>query len=265
MEIAEKLGKFDTVGADILNHGINDILTSGAKAAFVLDYIASEKLNPEIIKKIVAGMAKECRKNGIVLAGGETAEMPGTYTKGSWELAATIGGFAERRNIIDGSTINEGDAILGLKSTGLHTNGYSLARKVFEGASYSEKIDELGETLGEALLKTHRAYAKEILPLIEKKLVKGLVHITGGGFPGNIPRVLPKGLSAEIRKCWEVPAIFRLIQERGNVAEDDMYRTFNMGIGMCILTNCKEEVMKQVPEAIEIGRITKGEGVRYAN
>jgi len=188
MIVAENMGKFDTVGVDILNHSINDVLTSGAKAMFFLDYVASAKLDVKVVKEIIQGLAKECKKKGIVLAGGETAEMPGVYHDGRYELTGTVGGVVERENIIDGSKIKEGNVLIGLASSGLHTNGYSLARKIFfedNNYSYDDEIPELGE-LGDALLATHKEYASSVLPLVDKKLVNGIIHITGGGFPGNI-------------------------------------------------------------------------------
>ncbi len=272
MIVAGMMNKFGTVGADILNHGINDVLTSGAKAMFFLDYVASAKLNAEVLKQIVAGMAAECRKHGIVLAGGETAEMPGVYHEGKYDLAGTIAGIAERENIIDGSTIKEGDILIGLASTGLHTNGYSLARKVFfedNGYSCDDRIPELGGKLGDALLATHREYATSVLPLAEKKLIKGIAHITGGGFEGNIPRIMPKGLGAAIdKKSWEVLPIFKLIQKLGKVSEKDMFRTFNMGIGMVLVVDEKNAAavaneLQKREKCCEMGKVIAKEGVHY--
>lgn len=270
MMIAEMAGKYDTVGADILNHGINDVLTSGAKAMFILDYVASAKLDTAIIKEIVQGMAKECRKHGIILAGGETAEMPGVYQKGRYELTGTVGGVAERENLIDGSKVKKGNVLLGLASSGLHTNGYSLARKVFfEDNNYSvnDTIPGMNGTIGENLLAVHREYATAVMPLVEKKLVNGIVHITGGGFRGNIPRIMPKGLGASIKTgSWEALPVFRAIQRLGNVAEEDMLRTFNMGIGMVLIVD--RENMEKIrgtlgEKAYEIGEVTDEEGVQF--
>ena len=270
--IAEKMNKFDTIGTDVLNHCINDVLTSGAKTFFFLDYVASAKLKPEIVAEIVGGIAKECKRQGIVLAGGETAEMPGVYREGRHDVAGTAGGIVERDNLIDGSNIKEGDVLLGLPSSGLHTNGYSLARKVlFEDNKYdcSDEIRELNGTLGKALLATHKEYASLVLPLVEKKFVKGIVHLTGGGFPGNVPRIMPKDLGSRITKgSWPVLPIFNLIQEAGGISTEEMFRTFNMGIGMilvvdeekktCVLDNLKGE------KVYEIGRVIRKEGVEYA-
>lgn len=269
MMIAEMMGKYDTVGVDILNHSINDILTSGGKALFFLDYFASAKLDVNVLKEIVKGIAKECKRHGIVLAGGETAEMPGVYHEGRYELTGTIGGIVERDKIIDGSRIREGNILIGLPSTGLHTNGYSLARRVFfEDNDYSvnDRIPELGCTLGEALLATHKEYATEVMPLIEARLINGIAHLTGGGFPGNIPRIMPKGLGAKIKLgSWKVLPIFRLIQKLGKVEEKEMLRAFNMGIGMVLVVDKekKDEVMGMLKGAYEIGEVIAKEGVHY--
>ncbi len=269
MIIAEKMGKFDTVGVDILNHSINDILTSGGKALFFLDYFASSKLDANVLKEIVNGIAKACKRHGIVLAGGETAEMPGVYREGMHELTGTIGGIVEKARIIDGSRIKEGNILIGLPSTGLHTNGYSLARKIFfEDNDYSvdDEIKELGCTLGEALLATHKEYATDVLPLVEKGLVNGIAHITGGGFPGNIPRIMPEGLGARIRLgSWKVLPIFRLIQKLGKVEEEEMMRAFNMGIGLVLAVEKekKAEVMGMLKEAHEMGEVIARKGVHY--
>lgn len=269
MMTAEMMKKFDTVGVDMLNHSINDILTSGAKALFFLDYFASAKLDTDALKEIVKGLAKECKRHGIVLAGGETAEMPGVYCEGRHELTGTIGGIVERDRLIDGSRIREGNALVGLASSGLHTNGYSLARKIFfEDNDYSvnDEIPELGCTLGEALLATHKEYATEVLPLADKGLVNGIAHITGGGFAGNIPRIMPSGLGAKIRLgSWRVPPIFRLIQKLGKVEEEEMMRAFNMGIGLVLAVDRerKGEVTGMLKGAYEIGEVIAKKGVHY--
>ncbi|MBI2664517.1 phosphoribosylformylglycinamidine cyclo-ligase [Candidatus Woesearchaeota archaeon] len=266
MAVAEMMNRFSTVGVDILNHSINDVLTSGAKAMFFLDYIAAAKLDVSIVKEIVKGIAEACKRHGIVLAGGETAEMPGMYSEGKYEVTGTIGGIAERENIIDGSKIREGDILLGLASSGLHTNGYSLARKIlFEDRRLSVE-DEIptGGKLGELLLATHKEYATSVLPMVEKKLLNGIAHITGGGIPGNLPRILPPGLGAKIKQSWSVPEIFRFIQQQGDVTEKEMRTAFNMGIGMILAVSeeNKEEVM-HATGANEIGQIVRGKGVSY--
>jgi phosphoribosylformylglycinamidine cyclo-ligase len=254
---------------------VNDVLTSGAKPLFFLDYIASSKLNFDIVKDIIKGLANRCREMGIVLAGGETAEMPGVYYDGKYELAGTIGGFVERENIVDGSKISEGDVLIGLLSNGLHTNGYSLARKVlFEKNNYScnDFVPEINGKLGDILLAPHKEYASSVLPLVEKKIVHGIAHITGGGFSGNIPRVLPKGLGVEIDKnSWDALPIFKLIQKLGKVPEDEMYCTFNMGIGLVLIVaeESSEYVLQQLKRSNEkhyiIGKVVKGKGVSYVD
>ena len=273
MMIAEKMNRFDTIGADVLNHCINDVLTSGARTEFFLDYVASAKLNPEVIGKIVGGLAEECKRHGIVLAGGETAEMPGVYREGRHDLAGTAGGIVERDRLIDGSTIKEGDVLIGLASSGLHTNGYSLARKIFfEYNKYdcNDEISELKGTLGDALLATHREYASSVLPLVEKKLLKGIAHVTGGGFPGNLPRIMPGGLGAKIKTgSWPVLPIFRMIQDLAGMHNEEMLRTFNMGIGMVLVVDAdnKSAVAEDLKgeKAYEIGTVVPKEGVEYAS
>ena len=270
MAIAEMMNKFDTVGNDILNHSINDVLTSGAKAMFFLDYVAAAKLNSKIISEMVTGLAKGCKQHGIVLAGGETAEMPGVYNKDVYELTGTIGGIVEKDNIIDGSKIKKGDVLLGLASSGLHTNGYSLARKIFfmdNNYTCDSEIVGLNGKLGDALLATHREYATLVLPLVEKKLINGIVHITGGGFLGNIPRIMPKGLGAKIKSgSWTVLPIFKLMQRLGKVSDEEMHRAFNMGIGMVLVVEREnaEKIKKLINETVyEIGEVIDEEGVIY--
>src|SRR3989344_1341471 len=267
--VAKMMNKYDTVGEDIVNHGANDIVAMGARPITFLDYVANEKLVPEEMEAIVAGMAKACREAGIAFIGGETAEMPGIYTKGEHDIAGAITGIIEKDKIITGEKIEEGDVILGFPSSGLHTNGYSLARKLlFEVAGYSvdEKVSELGETVGETLLKVHVNYSKPILEILDSGIeIKGLVHITGGGFIENIPRVLPKNLDVEIKKStWPVLPIFTYLEKIGNVSEEEMHKTFNMGIGMMIVVapTEKEKVLKILKDhkIYEIGKIIKGRG-----
>ncbi|MBI3051464.1 phosphoribosylformylglycinamidine cyclo-ligase [Candidatus Woesearchaeota archaeon] len=274
MAIARMMSKYDTVGYDVVNHCANDILTSGAKPIFFLDYIASDRINPEIAAQLVKGVAEACRKLNVVLAGGETAQMPGTYMKGEHELAGTMGGVVERAEIIDGSSIKEGDALIGIASTGLHTNGYSLARKIaFEtaGLKTDSHVPELGRAIGNVLLEPHREYVTAILELKKTCGIKGIAHITGGGITDNLPRILPNGIGAEIRKgAWEILPIFKWLQEKGNVPEEDMHRTFNMGIGLIIAVDKKEAIgtwgrLKQMGEkAWIIGQAKPGKGVMYA-
>jgi phosphoribosylaminoimidazole synthetase len=231
--VAVAAGRYDTIGWDIVNHCINDILVQGATPLFFLDYIAAPVLSPERIATIVGGVAAACRDAGCALLGGETAEMPGVYAPGELDLAGTIVGAVERDEIIDGATIAAGDVLLGLPSNGLHTNGFSLVRKVFSGETLDEVVPELGVTLGEELLRTHRSYLAPVQAMRERVQVRGLAHITGGGFIDNVPRMLPQGLGACIEaSSWETPPIFDLIQQRSGISWSEMYRVFNMGVGL---------------------------------
>ena len=265
LKIASLLDKNDTVGIDIVNHCVNDILCCGAEPLFFLDYIAAGKLVPEQIEAIISGIVQACQELGCSLIGGETAEMPGMYSKRSYDLVGFIVGAVERKNIIDGSSIVPDDIILGLPSSGLHTNGYSLVRRVFgidtNPSCLNKFYPELGKGLGEELLQVHRCYYPQLKPALP--LVKGIAHITGGGFVGNIPRTLPKGLAAHLNKdSWDIPPIFKLIQENGNIEETEMYRVFNMGIGMVLICS-PEQAAKTVsilPQAKPIGKIIKREG-----
>jgi phosphoribosylformylglycinamidine cyclo-ligase len=261
LKIASLLNRHDTVGIDLVNHCINDILCCGAEPLFFLDYIAMGKLVPQKVAIIVSGLAQACYKAGCALIGGETAEMPGIYHGDDYDLAGFIVGVVEKDRILSGSTITEGDVLLGLPSSGLHTNGYSLVRRVFkidkDPAPLSKTYRGMRCTLGEVLMKPHQCYypqMKSVLPHI-----KGLAHITGGGIVGNLPRILPKRLGAYInKKAWTVPAIFNLIQQQGKVEEAEMYRVFNMGIGMIIV--CSTQKANKVKTALHgsmvIGNIT---------
>jgi len=263
LKLAVALDSYDSVGMDIVNHSVNDILTCGAAPLFFLDYIAMGRLSPEKVKAVVKGLSTACQQVGCALIGGETAEMPGLYSGEDFDLVGTIVGAVEKNRIINGQSIAPGDIILGLSSSGLHTNGYSLARRVM-GES-KEALDifypELGQTLGQALLVPHRCYFKELKPLLP--LIKGLAHITGGGFPGNVPRIMPEGVSAIFEtSAWIVPPIFKLIQHKGGIDRNEMYRVFNMGIGMVIIAspdNAKK-IVNELPETKVIGKITKLEG-----
>lgn len=241
LKIAFLLDRHNTVGEDIVNHCVNDILVQGARPLFFMDYLATGKLEPGIVEEVVEGIARACRFNACSLLGGETAEMPGFYTEGEYDLAGTIVGVVSRRSILTGEAIESGDIILGLASSGLHTNGYSLARKVLlemAQLTLDETSPDLGRPLGDELLQPHRSYAPSILPLVEGNLLKGMVHITGGGFGGNIPRVVPDRCKAVINKgSWQILPIFKLIANLGNVPEDEMYLTFNMGIGLMVITS----------------------------
>jgi len=256
--IASAMGRYDTVGHDIVNHCVNDILVQGARPLFFLDYVAASKLDSERIATIVRGCAEACQAVGCVLLGGETAEMPGVYQPEAFDLVGTIVGWVEREAIVDGSTVRPGDVCLGLPSSGLHTNGYSLARRVLADTPWETILPELGKPLGEVLLMPHRAYLKELESLWAAGVpIKAMAHITGGGFTDNIPRVLPAGVGVRIdRAAWQVPAVFRLIQECGHVDEVEMYRVFNMGIGMVLLVSPEqvEPVLNTLKEAVVIGQ-----------
>ena len=239
LKIAFATGVHNTVGRDLVNHCVNDILVQGARPLFFLDYIATGKLSPEVVAGIVEGVAKGCRENGCVLLGGETAEMPGFYQDGEYDIAGFIVGVVDSDKVIDGKTIAVGDVLLALPSTGLHTNGYSLARKLFfEVAGYEPQthLPELRMTAGEALLLPHLSYLQPLEGLLDQGVIKGLAHITGGGLTDNIPRILPEGTAVKIeRGSWTVPPLFELLRRLGNVSDSEMYRTFNMGIGMVIV------------------------------
>ena len=267
LKIAFLTGVHNTVGRDLVNHCVNDILVQGARPLFFLDYVATGKLKPEEVASIVEGVARGCRENGCVLLGGETAEMPDFYAEGEYDIAGFIVGVVDREKTIDGRQISSGDVLLALPSIGLHTNGYSLARKLFfEVAGYDVEthLDELGTTVGDALMQPHPSYLEPLAGLLDSGLIKGLAHITGGGLTDNIPRILPEGTTAEIDKSsWPVLPIFEVMQRLGNVSEAEMYRTFNMGIGMVIVTSpgdvqkVKSDLQRR-SEVFEIGRIIKG-------
>lgn len=268
LKVAGLMNRHDTVGIDIVSHCANDIVVQGAKPLFFLDYIGTGRLNPEVGDELIRGLIQGCLNAGCALIGGETAEMPGMYQEGDYDLVGTLVGVVQKDRIIDGSKVKPGDVILGLPSNGLHTNGYSLARKVFfEKMNWTvdQKIVELGCPVGEALLKPHTCYSNAILKVYEKVKIHAISHITGGGFSGNIPRVLPKGCKARIRKsAWSVLPIFKLIQKFGNVSEEDMYHTFNMGIGIVIILSSKDLgqaqklFKKEGFEGKVIGEIVKG-------
>ncbi len=232
--VAFKSGKYDTVGQDLVNHCVNDIAVCGAEPLFFLDYFSTGKLEKEVGYQVVKGFAKACKENGVALIGGETAEMPDIYSEGEFDLAGTIVGMVDRNKIINGDAIEEGDLLMGFPSTGLHTNGYSLARKVlFSKFGVDDSVEELGGTVGEVLLAIHKSYLPTIRNLRDLDGVHGFSHITGGGIVGNTKRILPEGLKLDIDwDAWKRPPIFNLIKELGNVPEDDMRATFNLGIGL---------------------------------
>lgn len=262
LKIAVELGVHDTVGEDIVNHCINDILTTGAKPLYFMDYIGTGKLNIEQQEEVINGIARACKKNEIILLGGETAEMPGFYGPGEYDLVGFITGIIEKSDLIDGQNIAAGDKLVGFPSNGLHTNGYSLIRKIIRDKRLKLDIyiKELGCKLGEELLKVHRSYKDLLfnrqpqgLPLQQ---IKGLAHITGGGFYGNLPRVLPQGIGAKIYKdSWEVPPIFKFIQREGQVEIEEMFRVFNMGIGMIAIVEDPSKL--NIKEKWIIGETTK--------
>jgi phosphoribosylformylglycinamidine cyclo-ligase len=264
LKIASLLGKNDTVGMDIVNHCVNDILCCGAEPLFFLDYIAMGKLVPEQIEAIISGIVRACREVGCALIGGETAEMPGIYSQGNYDLVGFIVGVVEKKNIIDSSSIVPDDVILGLPSSGLHTNGYSLVRKVFgidaNPSCLNKFYPELGKSLGEELLQVHRCYYPQLKPALS--LIKGIAHITGGGFVGNIPRILPEGVAAHLKKrSWDILPIFKLIQKEGAIKETEMYQVFNMGIGITIVCSPRQvaKIVSILPQAKVIGEIIKRE------
>lgn len=268
LKVAILTGKHDTVGECLVNHCVNDIMVQGADPLFFLDYFAMGELDSAVAASVIRGIARGCERNDCALIGGETAEMPGLYKKGEYDVAGFIVGACEENGLITGATIAPGDVLLGLKSDGLHTNGYSLARKLlFEVAKYKHNkfLPELGETVGEALLRVHVSYATALRALRKAKLLKGAAHITGGGITDNTPRMLPAATNAKIvTKSWQVPALFNLLREIGQVPEDDWRRTFNLGIGMIVCVPA-EQVAKATKtltgvgfEPVEIGKVVKG-------
>ena len=275
LRLAFMTGVHTTIGRDLVNHCVNDILVQGAEPLFFLDYLATGKLDPEVAVQIVEGLADACRENGCALLGGETAEMPGFYRDGEYDVAGFIVGAVERERLIDGRGIAPGDVLIGLPSSGLHTNGYSLARRiVFDvaGLDHGSYVSELGRTVGEALLVPHRSYLKTLRPLVPMGIIKGMAHITGGGITDNLPRILPEAAQAEIDvRAWSIPLLFQWLQSLGKVPVDDMRRTFNMGIGLIMV--CASEQLDRVldalakageGQAVVIGRIRSGQkGVTY--
>jgi len=263
LKIASALAKHDTIGIDIVNHCVNDIFTCGAEPLFFLDYIAMGKLVPDKVEAIVKGLAQACREAGCALIGGETAELPGIYAGEDYDLVGFIIGVVEKSKIIMGKTIAPGDAIIGLPSSGLHTNGYSLVRRIFGETreAMDTRYPELKRTLGEELLEPHRCYFHQLKSLLPK--IKGIAHITGGGLIGNVPRVLPEGVAAQFQsQTWTVPPIFRLIQQQGNVDRDEMYHVFNMGIGMVLICSPDntDQLTRALPESKIIGEVMKQKG-----
>jgi phosphoribosylformylglycinamidine cyclo-ligase len=272
IKVAIAAGIHDTVGYDLVAHCVNDILVQGAYPLFFLDYVALGKLDPPKVEQIVSGFSRACAEFGCPLIGGETAEMPGTYAEDDYDLAGFIVGVVEKARALPRG-VAAGDVLVGLPSLGLHTNGYSLARKVlFDtlGHRADSELPELGTSVGRALLAPHRSYLAALEPLLERDKIRALVHVTGGGFPGNIPRVLPGGLGARVRRsAWPVPPLFRLIQKGGAIADEEMYRTFNMGIGMILvvapgdLHDVEHSLERRGETSHVIGSLVAGEGVSY--
>ena len=272
LQVAFMTGCHSTIGQDLVNHCVNDILVQGAKPMFFLDYLASGGMDEQIVPQVIRGIADACQNNGCTLLGGETAQMPDFYSLDEYDLAGFIVGIVERDKIIDGSRVKPGDVLIGLESSGLHTNGYTLARKiVFDTMGLQVKDEFPGEDrrVGEVLLDVHRSYLKDIKGLLAEDLLNGLAHITGGGIEGNLPRIFPNGIGAKIdTTSWEVPNVFKVLEDGGNVADREMYRVFNMGIGM-ILAVQEDDVARVLAVLKEgqsdcrlIGRVETGEGVR---
>jgi phosphoribosylformylglycinamidine cyclo-ligase len=262
LKVAFQAGRHDTIGVDLVNHCVNDILVQGARPLFFLDYLATGRLSPEVAEQIVGGMADACRENGCALLGGETAEMPGFYADGEYDVAGFIVGVVSRARVIDGAAIVAGDVLIALPSSGLHTNGYSLARRiVFEtlGLRVDSQVPELGETVGAALLRPHRSYLRDVQPLLDRGWIKGMAHITGGGLTENVPRTLPPGRSFSLdRESWVVPPLFAWLQGAGGVADAEMFRAFNMGVGLVLVTSAADAspAIAELPGAWVVGRVT---------
>jgi phosphoribosylformylglycinamidine cyclo-ligase len=276
LRVAFMAGVHRTIGRDLVNHCVNDILVQGAQPLFFLDYLATGRLDPEVAVQVVEGLAAACRENDCALLGGETAEMPGFYADGEYDVAGFIVGIVARDRVIDGTRIVPGDVLVGLPSSGLHTNGYSLARRIafdVAGLRIDTRVPELGATIGEALLATHRSYLPIVRPLLGAGIIKGMAHITGGGITDNLHRILPRGTGAVIdRSTWVVPSIFQWLQRTGNVPDGDMMRTFNMGIGLIVVCDATsaETILAALakngePGAVSIGRVEVGEGIRYGD
>ncbi len=270
LKIAFLTGVHDTVGYDLVSHCVSDILVQGARPLFFLDYIACGKLEPEVVAQVVSGVARGCREMGCALIGGETAELPDFYSFGEYDLAGFIVGVVERSRLVDGARIRPRDRLIGLASAGLHTNGYSLARRLFFerlGLKPADIVAELGATVAEILLAPHRSYFSLLEPLLDTGVLKGMAHITGGGITDNLPRVLPAGTAAEVRKgTWPVLPVFDFLRSRGSIDEAEMYRTFNMGIGMILVVSPEDSrvvtdhLASRNEPCYEIGAITSGDG-----
>ena len=271
LKVAFMMNKHNTVGKDLVNHCVDDILVYGAKPLFFLDYIATGKLEPDVVSSIVSGILDGCMENEFILLGGETAEMPGFYNDNEYDVAGFIVGIVEGDKIVDGENIKKGDLLIGLPSSGLHTNGYSLARDIiFEQLKLTvkSKIDGISKTIGDELLKVHKSYLKPVSKLVENDLIKGMAHITGGGFIDNIPRILPDDVAVQIERIWQIPGIFSFLCEKGNVSFKERYRVFNMGIGMVLIIDKNhlsrvEDILDNMNEKYYlIGQVVKKKGSR---
>ncbi len=276
LKVAAMAGRHDSVGRDLVNHCVNDILVQGARPLFFLDYVGTAKLDPAVFRAVIAGLVKGCRENGCVLLGGETAEMPGLYPSGEYDLVGAIVGVVARKELVDGRGVRAGDVLIGLPSNGLHTNGYSLARHIIfdvAGLGVGDVFPGLRRTVGEVLLSVHRSYLKPIMRLRRHIRIHGMAHITGGGLVDNVPRAVPEGLGVEItRSAWRVPTVFRFLEEAGGVDPVEMYRVFNMGIGMVVIVRAAdvaESLRRLVASGIRgrvIGRVVAGgHGVRFSD
>eukprot|EP00250_Pteridium_aquilinum_P016024 c22900_g2_i1 orf=168-1301(+) len=272
LKLAFETGKHDTIGIDLVAMSVNDIVTSGAKPLFFLDYFATSQLDVDLAEQVIKGIVEGCKQSDCVLLGGETAEMPGFYSKGEYDLSGFAVGIVKKADVVDGKTIKEGDFLLGLPSSGVHSNGFSLVRRVLSdsGASLSSVLPDCNgaTTIGEALMAPTVIYVKQVLELVNGGKVKGLAHITGGGFTDNIPRIFPKGLGASVNVgSWEVPPIFKWLEKVGGISDAEMRRTFNMGIGMVIVSSPEsaEDILANKGESkiYKIGHIVKGDGVTY--
>lgn len=263
--VAASLGRWRGIGVDLVHHCVNDVLVQGARPLFFLDYVASAQLEPSTIAELVAGVADACRAASMPLLGGETAEMPGVYEPGEIDVVGTLIGAVSEDRLIDGSSVAEGDVVLGLASHGLQTNGFSLARHVLADR-YGDRLAD-GRTVGEHLLDPHRSFLQAVSPLLDRDLVRGAAHVTGGGIGGNLPRVLPEGLGATVDGTWDEPAIFASIRDIGQVDEAEMRRVFNLGIGFLLIVRAEDEeaARRHCPEPLtSVGRIVAGDGVRWS-
>jgi phosphoribosylformylglycinamidine cyclo-ligase len=274
LKVAFLTGRHGTVGHDLVNHCVNDILVQGARPLFFLDYLGTGELDERVAHEVVAGVALGCRENGCALLGGETAQMPGFYAAGEYDLAGFIVGVVARARVLDGSRVRAGDALVAIASNGLHTNGYTLARQIVfgeMGLSVDDVLPELGESVADALMRVHRSYLASLWPLLEQERVHALAHVTGGGIPGNLPRVLPAGLGARVRRAsWEPPVLFQVLARAGDVEPVEMDRVFNMGVGMIAVVGPQDAdgAVRALREAGEVawilGEVEPGSGVTYA-